>query len=159
MAFTVIYDANALFPAPLRDLLIGVAQTGIARARWTEQILDECFRNILARRPDLSESSLRRTRELMNRAIRDVLVTGHEALLPDACLPDPNDRHVLAAAVRAGAQVIVTFNLRDFPEARSRRSESRRSIPTNSFSRSSTSRLAWWPPLSSSRRGVSGTRP
>lgn len=117
MAFTVIYDANVLFPAPLRDLLVGIAQTGIVRARWTEQILDECFRNVLAQRPDLDEGRLRRTRELMNRAVRDVVVTGHEGLLPDVVLPDPNDRHVLAAAVRAGAQVIVTFNLKDFPDA------------------------------------------
>jgi predicted nucleic acid-binding protein len=116
MAFTVIYDANVLFPAPLRDLLVGIAQTGTVRARWTEQILDECFRNILAQRPDLDESRLRRTRELMNRAVRDVIVSGHEGLLPDLVLPDPDDRHVLAAAVRAGAQVIVTFNLKDFPD-------------------------------------------
>jgi len=117
VAFTVIYDANVLFPAPLRDLLVGIAQTGLVRARWTEQILDECFRNVLARRPDLSEASLRRTRELMNRAVRDALVTGHERFVAVLELPDPKDRHVLAAAVRAGAQVIVTFNLRDFPAA------------------------------------------
>ena len=117
MAFTVVYDANVLFPAPLRDLLIGIAQTGVVRARWTDQILDECFRNILMRRPDLSDDKLRRTRELMNRAIRDGLVTGYEGLVSAMTLPDPDDRHVLAAAVRAGAQSIVTFNLRDFPEA------------------------------------------
>ena len=116
MAFTVLYDANVLFPAPLRDLLVGIAQSGIVRARWTEQILDECFHNILIQRPDLDEAKLRRTRELMNRAVRDVLVTGYEELLPDIVLPDPNDRHVLAAAVRAGAQAIVSFNLKDFPK-------------------------------------------
>ena len=116
MSFTVIYDANVLFPAPLRDLLVGVAQSGIVRARWTDQILDECFRNVLARRPDLNPSSLQRTRDLMNRAVRDVLVTGYEGLVPGVILPDSGDRHVLAAAVRAGAQAIVTFNLKDFPD-------------------------------------------
>jgi hypothetical protein len=76
MAFVVIYDACVLYPAPLRDLLIRLAAKRIVQARWTEQILDECFRNILANRPDLSEPSLRRTRELMNRALPDVLVSG-----------------------------------------------------------------------------------
>jgi hypothetical protein len=80
MTFTVVYDANVLFPAPLRDLLIRVALTGLVRARWTDEILDECFANVLRQRPDLSEASLCRTRELMNRAVRDCLVTGYEPL-------------------------------------------------------------------------------
>ncbi|MBA2665334.1 MAG: PIN domain-containing protein [Bradymonadaceae bacterium] len=117
MAFIVVYDANVLFAAPLRDLLIRVAQAGVVRARWTSEILDECFRSVLAQRPDLNEERLNRTRELMNRAIRDVLVTGYEPLVQGLLLPDPDDRHVLAAAVRAGAQTIVTFNLKDFPSS------------------------------------------
>ena len=48
MALVVVYDAAVLYPAPLRDLLLRVARTGLVRAHWTEQILDECFRNILA---------------------------------------------------------------------------------------------------------------
>ena len=117
MALTVIYDANVLFPAALRDLLIRVALTGAVSAHWTDEILDECFRNVLAQRPALSEASLRRTRELMNRALRDALITGYESLIDGLSLPDPNDRHVLAAAVQVGAQAIVTFNLRDFPDS------------------------------------------
>jgi hypothetical protein len=66
MAFIGVYDAAVLYPAPLRDLLIRIARTGLVRAHWTEQILDECFRNILANRPDLSAASLARTRQLMN---------------------------------------------------------------------------------------------
>lgn len=89
--------------------------TGVARARYTEQILDECFRNILKQRSDLKPETLDRTRELMRQAIPDCMVTGHEPLIDGLVLPDPDDRHVLAAAVRAGAQAIVTFNLKDFP--------------------------------------------
>lgn len=81
MSFTVVYDANVLFPAPLRDLLIRLAQTGLVRARWTEMILDECFRNLRLRRPDLSEQALSRTRALMNAAVRDCLVSGFEDLV------------------------------------------------------------------------------
>jgi hypothetical protein len=117
MAFTVIYDACVLYPAPLRDLLIRLASKGLVRARWTDRILDESFRNILANRPDLVPGSLDRTRRLMNRALRDVLVFGYEGLIEGLNLPDPDDRHVLAAAIRAGAQVIVTMNLDDFPES------------------------------------------
>ena len=115
MSFTVVYDANVLFPAPLRDLLVRIALTGVIRARWTNEILDECFSNILDQRPDLDEARLQRTRDLMNSAVRDVLVTGYESLVEGLALPDRGDRHVLAAAIRCGAQVIVTFNLRDFP--------------------------------------------
>jgi predicted nucleic acid-binding protein len=115
MAFVVLYDACVLYPAPLRDLLVRLAHTGIVRARWSETILDECFRNILENRPDLKPDALQRTRALMTQAVADCIVTGFEALVEGLVLPDPNDRHVLAAAIAAGAQAIVTFNLDDFP--------------------------------------------
>jgi len=69
VAFVVIYDACVLYPAPLRDLLMRLAVGGLVRARWTDQILDECFRSILDNRPDLNAAALDKTRELMNRAI------------------------------------------------------------------------------------------
>ena len=117
MAFVVLYDACVLYPAPLRDLLVRLANTGVVRARWSAQILDECFRSILKQRPDLKPEALHRTRELMTEAVPDCMVTGFEELVDGLILPDANDRHVLAAAIRAGAQAIVTFNLDDFPEA------------------------------------------
>lgn len=115
MAFVVLYDACVLYPAPLRDLLVRLANTGIVRARWSEQILDECFRNILDNRPDLKPDALKRTRDLMTQAVADCIVSGFENLIEGLDLPDPDDRHVLAAAIRAGAQSIITFNLKDFP--------------------------------------------
>ena len=116
MAFTVIYDACVLYSAPLRDLLIRIAKTRIVYARWSNQILDECFRSILEQRPDLSQEALQKTRERMTQAVSDCTVTGFEGLIGSVTLPDPNDRHVLAAAIHTGAQVIVTFNLKDFPK-------------------------------------------
>lgn len=115
MAFVVLYDANVLYPSTLRDLLIRVAQAGLVQAKWTDQILDEVFRNLKINRPDLEEARVDRTRELMNRAVRDCLVTGYEPLVDALKLPDPDDCHVLAAAIRARAQVIVTNNVKDFP--------------------------------------------
>ncbi|MFC4565239.1 PIN domain-containing protein [Nocardiopsis mangrovi] len=115
MAFVVLYDANVLYPSTLRDLLIRIAQSGLVQAKWTHRILDEVFGNLQRNRPDLSGTSLARTRELMVSAVRDCLVTGYEPLIDAVRLPDPDDGHVLAAAIRANAQVIVTSNLRDFP--------------------------------------------
>lgn len=116
MAFVVLYDACVLYPAPLRDLLIRLANKGLVRARWSDAILDECFRSILKNRPDLNVEALKWTRELMTQAVADCIVTGFDALVDGLELPDADDRHVLAAAIRAGAQAIITFNLDDFPE-------------------------------------------
>ena len=74
MAFTVIYDASVLYPSLLRDVLIRVAQRGLVRARWTDRILDEVFDSLQRNRPDLDADRLARTRRLMNKSVRDVLV-------------------------------------------------------------------------------------
>lgn len=116
MAFTALYDADVLHPPDLRDLLVRLGQTGLFRARWSEQILDEMVNSILRRRSDLDAGRLARTRQLMCEAVPDCLVTGYEPLIDGLALPDPNDRHVLAAAIRCNAQVIVTSNLHDFPQ-------------------------------------------
>lgn len=112
---TAIYDANVLYPAPLRDLLIRLAHQGLVRARWTERIHEEWIRNVLENNAHLSRERLSRTRTLMNEAVRDCLVTAFEHLEETLHLPDLNDRHVLAAAIVAKAKVIVTFNRKDFP--------------------------------------------
>jgi predicted nucleic acid-binding protein len=117
MSFVVLYDANVLYPSTLRDLLIRIAQAGLVQAKWTDQILDEVFDNLTANRPDLDSQRMARTRNLIIGAVRDCLVTGYEPLIEAVHLPDPDDRHVLAAAVKARAQVIVTNNLKDFPSA------------------------------------------
>lgn len=118
MPVVVVYDANVLYPSTLRDVLIRVGLARLAYPKWTDRILDEVFRNLRANRPDLDPARLNRTRSLMNDAIRDVTVTGYEHLIDQLDLPDPDDRHVLAAAIHAEAQVIVTRNLRDFPTDR-----------------------------------------
>lgn len=114
----VVYDANVLYPSALRDVLIRVGLARLVQPKWTDRILDEVFRNLHANRPDLDPTRLERTRRLMNAAIRDVTVTGYEHLIDQLDLPDPDDRHVVAAAIHAEAEVIVTRNLRDFPDDR-----------------------------------------
>jgi len=114
--FTVVYDACVLYPAPLRDLLMRLALTDLYRARWSDLIHEEWITAVLRNRPDLSRQQLERTRMLMNAHVREALVDGHQSLIPSLELPDPDDRHVLAAAIQCGADLIITFNLDDFPE-------------------------------------------
>jgi PIN domain len=117
-----------------------LALTDLFQARWTDQIHDEWTRNLLTNRPDVTTESLARCRRLMDAHVPDCLVTGYESLIPTLSLPDPDDRHVLAAALHAGAGSIITYNLSDFPASVLDQFQSKRSIPTNSSSGSGKSR-------------------
>lgn len=110
------YDANVLYPAELRNLLMRLAMTGSFRAKWSADVHEEWISNLLKNRPDLTRKQLERTRALMDKHAIAALVAGYKDLIPGLQLPDPDDRHVLAAAIRGGADVIVTMNGRDFPE-------------------------------------------
>lgn len=115
-SLTVVYDACVLYPATLRDLLVQLATARFFKAKWTEKIHDEWIRNLLINRPNIQPEQLQKTRELMNRSVPDSLVVEFEPLISMLGeFPDPDDTHVLAAAIASQAQVIVTFNLKDFP--------------------------------------------
>ena len=119
MAFVVIYDANVLYPNTLRDLLIRIAQLPhLVQAKWTDEILGEMLGALRKNLPDISEAQASRLRERMNAAVRDCLVQGYEPLIEVLDLPDPDDRHVLAAAVKVNAQLIVTWNRKHFPQSK-----------------------------------------
>lgn len=115
--FTVVYDACVLYPNTLRDLLMELAVRDLYRAKWTAEIHDEWIRNLHKNKLQLTLEKLYRVRDLMNANVRDCLVTDYEWLIDKLNLPDPNDRHVLAAAIKAKAEVIVTSNLKDFPQS------------------------------------------
>jgi predicted nucleic acid-binding protein len=110
------YDANVLYPAELRNFLMHLALTGLFRAKWSNAVHEEWITNLLKNRQDITRQKLERTRYLMDKAAIDALVEGYEHLIPPLSLPDENDRHVLAAAIEGEAQVIVTMNLKDFPD-------------------------------------------
>jgi PIN domain len=114
---TAILDACVLYPAPVRDLLLHLADGGLYRPKWTDQIQDEWTRNLLLNRPDLTAPQLQKAVLAMNGAFPDATVVQYEPLIKSVQLPDPDDAHVLAAAIRGQASIIVTANLRDFPNA------------------------------------------
>lgn len=113
--YTVVFDANIMYPAPLRSFLMYLAVSGEFRARWTDQIHEEWIRNLLINRPEIERANLERVRSLMDKHVPGAVVTGYESLIDSIDLPDKDDRHVVAAAIRTRAEAIITFNLKDFP--------------------------------------------
>ncbi|HZO89787.1 MAG TPA: PIN domain-containing protein [Chthonomonadaceae bacterium] len=111
----VVLDACVLYPPALRDLFMWLAVGVVYQPHWTEEIHAEGMRNVLADNPEITSAQLERTRKLMDAINEESLVTGYDKHLSSLTLPDPDDRHVLAAAIEAKASVIVTFNLSDFP--------------------------------------------
>jgi predicted nucleic acid-binding protein len=112
--FTVVLDANVLYPFLVRDVLLTMAEAGMFRARWSAEIMDEWQRNLIADKPE-KEAKINRTAFVMTEAFPEALVDGFDALIDKIDLPDPKDRHVVAAAIQADAQHIITNNIKDFP--------------------------------------------
>ena len=116
--FTAVLDACVLYPAQIRDYLLRLAQANLYRPKWSNEINDEWKRNLLKNRADLTNKKLDYTIGQMNTAFPDAIVKNYENLIESLELPDPNDRHVLAAAIKCKAEVIVTSNVKDFPKER-----------------------------------------
>lgn len=113
--YTAVLDANALYPALLRDLLLSLAHADLYSANWSAHIRDEWTRSLLRDRPAM-RTQIAAAAQAMEDVIADGLVVGYEHLIEGLTLPDPDDRHVLAAAIVGHADAIVTFNQKDFPE-------------------------------------------
>lgn len=118
MAFepsVAIFDACVLYPFHLRNIVVQAAVDRLVEAHWTDEIHEEWIRNLAANTPAVSIERLQMTRQLMNGALPAATISGYEGHIPAVHLPDPDDRHVVAAGITAGASVILTWNLRDFP--------------------------------------------
>jgi predicted nucleic acid-binding protein len=114
--FTAILDANVLYPFLVRDVLLSFAAAGLFRPLWSEKIMHEWSSRLIETKPERREK-IESTVRVMNEHFPEAIVTGYDALIASLNLPDPDDRHVLAAAIRGQAHIIVTENLKDFPEA------------------------------------------
>ena len=115
MSFPALLDTCVLYPLHLCDTLLRLAEAETFRPLWSEDILVELERN-LVEVANLADRQVRHRVNEMRRSFPDAVVTGHRDL-ESAMTCDPKDRHVLAAAVRADVEVLVTANLRDFPPA------------------------------------------
>ncbi|MGK3122814.1 PIN domain-containing protein [Candidatus Pantoea formicae] len=113
--YPVVLDACVIYPNMLRDLLMRLGLSGLYMPKWTATIHDEWQRNLVRNKPEVTSEKVKRIEALMDKALPDALVTGFEPLIPGLSLPDEDDRHVVAAAIKCNAEVIVTFNLKDFP--------------------------------------------
>jgi predicted nucleic acid-binding protein len=111
--FPAFLDTCVLYPAYLADTLLRLAEASAYRPLWSADVLAELRRNVIER--GIPPDKVDRRIALMTRSFPDALVTGYESLV-EGMANDPKDRHVLAAAVRANAEVLVTFNIRDFLE-------------------------------------------
>lgn len=113
--YPVVLDACVIYPNMLRDLLMRLGLNGLYMPKWTATIHDEWQRNLVKNMPEVTPDKVKRIEVLMDKALPDALVTGFEPLISGLSLPDEDDRHVVAAAIKCNAEVIVTFNLKDFP--------------------------------------------
>lgn len=113
-AFTVVFDSNVLFSIRLTSLLMELAMSGLFRPRWSADIHRE-WMEAVAKERGIEIGRLSARQESMDAAVPDSCVTGYEDLIPGLKLPDDKDRHVLAAAIRCGADAIITFNDKHFP--------------------------------------------
>lgn len=113
--FVVVLDTNVLYPFRMRDALFHFAEAGLFRARWTAEILEEWRAALIKNKPQLAES-IALQMQAIERVFPEGCVDGYQDLIEALQLPDPNDRHVLAAAIVADAEHIITENIKDFPE-------------------------------------------
>jgi predicted nucleic acid-binding protein len=114
-----VCDACVLYSITMADLLVSLGEASLFRPRWTQEIHDEWIRNVIEHRGEsgvVTREKLEARRDAMIEAIENSLVEDYDQLIPTIMLPDPDDRHVLAAAIKAEADLILTTNLKDFPE-------------------------------------------
>jgi len=132
MAFepsVAVFDACILYPFHLRNIVVQAAVDCLIEARWTDEIHYEWILNLAVGTPAIPTERLQNTRRLMNDALPTAMVTGYENHIPAVNLPDPDDRHVVAAGIAAGASIILTWNLRHFPAKELKRFGLQRETP------------------------------
>ena len=112
--FTCVLDTNVIYPIEIRDLLFWFAHYDLFTPKWSNHIFDE-WEDVMDRK-GVSKKEIKKRTNIANLAFPDALVMNYEPLIDGLTLPDIKDRHVLAAAIKTNANVIVTNNLKDFPQ-------------------------------------------
>lgn len=112
--FKCVLDTNVIYPIEIRDLLFWFAYYDLFTPKWSAHIFDE-WKDVMSRK-GISEDEANKRVEIANQAFPDALVNNYSGLIDNLELPDPKDRHVLAAAIKTNANIIVTNNIKDFPK-------------------------------------------
>jgi predicted nucleic acid-binding protein len=112
--YTAVLDACVLFSRLQRDFLLSLAHADLYTARWTQEIENEWTSSLIARYPNAIKKIPHLVKQIRE-AIPDCLIVDYEPFIPTFELPDEDDRHVLAAAIRGNADAIVSLNTKDFP--------------------------------------------
>ena len=112
--FKCVLDTNVIYPLWTRDLLLWFAFYELYIPKWSINIFKEWI-NVMKRKGVAEKEAIKRS-EVMNKAFPDALVKNYEPLIETLNLPDSDDRHVLAAAIKINANLIITNNLKDFPQ-------------------------------------------
>jgi len=112
--FICVLDTNVIYPIEIRDLLFWFAHYDLYTPKWSKHIFNE-WEEVMKRK-NVSKNEIKRRISKANLAFPDAFVENYAGLISVLNLPDKNDRHVLAAAIKTNANVIVTNNIKDFPE-------------------------------------------
>lgn len=112
--FTCVLDTNIIFPIEIRDLLFWFAFYELFTPKWSQHIFDE-WEDVMQRK-GVTETEIKKRTHKANLAFPDALVKNYDGLIKSLTLPDPKDCHVLAAAIKTNANLIVTNNIKDFPK-------------------------------------------
>ncbi len=111
--FTAALDTNVIYPIDIRDILLWFAHYDLYTPKWSNDIMNEL--EIVMMKKNIPQAKIEAQIQRINNAFPDALVKNYESLIPNLLLNDPKDCHVLAAAIKANANIIVTNNLKDFP--------------------------------------------
>jgi predicted nucleic acid-binding protein len=114
VSFTCVLDTNILVPIVIRDILFWFAHYDLYTPKWSQHIFDE-WEDVM-KRMDVPEDEIEKRKSIANAAFPDALVTNYSQLINGLKLPDEKDKHVMAAAIKTNANIIVTNNVKDFPE-------------------------------------------
>lgn len=111
--FTCVLDTNVIYPIETRDLLLWFAHFDLYTPKWSLHIFEE-WEEVMRRKGVSSDEIIKRT-STVNKAFPDAFVENYTPLISSLTLPDEKDKHILAAAIKTNANIIVTNNLKHFP--------------------------------------------